>query len=352
MTSPDAPSPAPAPAPRRLRRSAGDRRIAGVAGGVADYFGLDPTMVRIAFVLLTLVGGLGLAAYAVGAFVMPAEEGSPPMTTTAKAALGVIAVCALLSFPFAGGGLILLVVPVALAVLVWRFFGGKVDPRVVRASVVVVALAGSVLLGLGAGVAAAFGAGTFIAALVIIAGLALIAGGMRGGARWLVLPALMLAIPATVVEAADLKLKGGVGDRGYRPASVSELRPVYRLGVGELALDLRDLHIEATQVVDVRARIGVGEVQVTVPRGVCVQSAAHAGIGATDILGRVNDGVDVDAERGGIAAAGQPTIRVHLEGGIADLRVNHTPDESSYDEFDHGHRRHVDGPLHGTGCEG
>ena len=96
-------------------------------------------------------------------------------------------------------------------------------------------------LGIGAGIAAAFGAGTVIAICVIAAGVALIVGGVRGGARWLILPALMLAVPATVVEAADLKLKGGVGDREYRPASVSELRPVYRLGAGELRLDLRDL---------------------------------------------------------------------------------------------------------------
>ena len=335
-------TPADTPSPRRLRRSAGDRRIAGVAGGAADYFGLDPTLVRIGLVVLTFLGGIGLALYAVGAFVMPAEEGSPPLTTGAKIGIGVIAIAALCSFPFAGGSAVVLVVPAAIGVLVWRLFGGRADPRLVRASVVVVAIAGSIALGIAAGIAAAFGAGTVIAIGVIAAGVALVIGGVRGGARWLVLPALMLAIPATVVEAADLKLKGGVGDRDYRPASVSELRPVYRLGAGELRLDLRDLRMDGSQQIDVTARVGAGRVEVTVPRGVCVQATGHAGAGAIDLLGRVNEGVDVDHERGGIAAAGQPVLRVHLKAGVGELQVNRRQRGP--------HRGY--GPLVGTGCEG
>lgn len=332
MTSPD-------PSPRRLRRSAGDRRVAGVAGGLAEHFGLDPTLVRIAFAVLTLLGGLGLAAYIIGAFVMPDADGAPPLTTNAKIALAIIAVGALISFPFAGGGAVLLLIPAALAILVWRLFGGKVDPRLVRASVVVVGLVGSLALGIGAGLATAFGGGTIVAVAVILAGVALIAGGVRGGTRWLILPALMLAVPATVVEAADLKLEGGVGDREYRPASVSELRPVYRLGAGDLRLDLRDLRPEPSQTVEVTARVGAGRVQVLVPRGVCVQTDGHAGAGAVDILGRVNEGVDVDADRGGVADAGQAVIQIHLKAGVGQAQVA---------------RRYQDGygPRVGTGCAG
>lgn len=335
MTSPD-------PSPRRLRRSAADRRVAGVASGVADHFGLDPALVRIAFVVLAFAGGLGLALYAVGAFVMPAEDGSPPLSTRAKAALVVIAVLALVSFPFAGGSALLLLVPAAIGVLAWRLFGGNVDPRVVRAAVVVMVIVGSIALGVAAGIAAAFGGGPVIAVLVIAAGVILVVGGTRGGWRWLILPALMLAVPATVVEAADLELKGGVGEREYRPASVSELRSEYRLGAGELRLDLRDLRFEPTQDADVTARVGAGRVQVTVPDGVCVRADGDVGAGSIDLLGRVNEGVDVDAETGGIAAAGQGVLRVHLKGGVGLLQVNRTPlrQDPRY------------GPYAGTGCEG
>lgn len=324
----------PEPSPRRLRRSSTDRQIAGVSGGVAETFGLDPSLVRIGFVVLALLGGIGLAVYAVATFVLPADEDAPPLTGLAKAAVVVIAVAALLAFPFAGGSALVLAVPAAFAVLLWRLFGGKVDPRLLKASAVVASLSGAVALGLAAGVAAAFGATTAIAITVIAAGVVLIAFGIRGGARWLILPALALAIPATVVQAADLDLEGGVGEREYRPASVSDLRPAYRLGAGDLALDLRDVRLASGAPTEVSARVGAGRVDVTVPDGVCVQAAGRTGVGSVDLLGQVNEGVDVDAQRGGVPGTGQRVLRLDVEAGAGELVV-----------------RRADG-SDGTGCAG
>ena len=56
-----------------LRRSYTDRMVAGVAGGVAQYFGVDATIVRIAFVVLTLVGGVGVPLYLAGLLLIPDE---------------------------------------------------------------------------------------------------------------------------------------------------------------------------------------------------------------------------------------------------------------------------------------
>src|SRR5437762_1493871 len=78
---------------------------------------------------------------------------------------------------------------------------------------------GAIVLGLGAAAAVAFGAGAAVAAVVLAAGIVLIIGAFAGGARWLIAPALILAIPVAIVSAADLDLKGGVGQRDYRPAS-------------------------------------------------------------------------------------------------------------------------------------
>ena len=61
---------------RRLRRSVTDRKIAGVCGGFAGYFGLDATVVRVVWAILTFVPGgivLGLVAYLVAWFIMPSE---------------------------------------------------------------------------------------------------------------------------------------------------------------------------------------------------------------------------------------------------------------------------------------
>jgi phage shock protein PspC (stress-responsive transcriptional regulator) len=65
------------PGPERpvLRRPVADRMVTGVASGLARYFGVDTTIVRIAFVVLTIVGGAGIPLYLAGLLLIP-EEGS------------------------------------------------------------------------------------------------------------------------------------------------------------------------------------------------------------------------------------------------------------------------------------
>jgi phage shock protein PspC (stress-responsive transcriptional regulator) len=64
-----------APAEQRLHRSRRNRMVAGVASGLADYFDVDPTLVRIGFVVLTLMGGLAVPLYVAGWLLIP-EEGA------------------------------------------------------------------------------------------------------------------------------------------------------------------------------------------------------------------------------------------------------------------------------------
>jgi phage shock protein C len=66
--------PAPRVAGKRLLRSATDRKIGGVCGGLADYFGVDSTAVRLAAVILAIYPGAvicGVLAYAIGWLVIP-----------------------------------------------------------------------------------------------------------------------------------------------------------------------------------------------------------------------------------------------------------------------------------------
>jgi phage shock protein PspC (stress-responsive transcriptional regulator) len=51
--------------------------VAGVAAGLADYFDIDPTLVRIGFVALGLFGGLAVPLYLAGWLLIPEEEGGP-----------------------------------------------------------------------------------------------------------------------------------------------------------------------------------------------------------------------------------------------------------------------------------
>ena len=63
-------------AARRLTRSSRHKMIAGVCGGLAEYFDLDPTVVRVAYVLISIISVAfpGILAYIVLMFVMPPPE--------------------------------------------------------------------------------------------------------------------------------------------------------------------------------------------------------------------------------------------------------------------------------------
>src|SRR3954447_25378879 len=167
---------------RPLLRSRDDRKIWGVAGGLAAHLGLDATLVRVAFVVFTLFGGAGLLAYVVLAVALPEDDGTgKPVPESVWARLGkVVLVCALI--------LVALWVASALAAAsAW---------------------------------AAATGHGTAVAAGVIALGVALLAVAFLGSSRrriipWLVAAGLVLAIPAGAVAAADIHIDESMGERTY-----------------------------------------------------------------------------------------------------------------------------------------
>jgi phage shock protein C len=58
---------------RTLYRSRSNRQLAGVCGGLAQYFNIDPTLVRVLFVVFAVLGGPGLVVYLVLWIVVPEE---------------------------------------------------------------------------------------------------------------------------------------------------------------------------------------------------------------------------------------------------------------------------------------
>ncbi len=71
-------------AEKKLVRSTTDKMVAGVCGGLAEYFDIDPTLVRALFVIVTLLGGSGILIYIILWLVMPEgpvadEPDQPPM---------------------------------------------------------------------------------------------------------------------------------------------------------------------------------------------------------------------------------------------------------------------------------
>ena len=59
---------------KKLYKSATNRKIAGVCGGIGEYFDVDPTIVRLIWIILVLAAGTGLLAYIIAAIIMPDQQ--------------------------------------------------------------------------------------------------------------------------------------------------------------------------------------------------------------------------------------------------------------------------------------
>ena len=56
---------------KKLYRSSTNYKLAGVCGGIGEYFNIDPTLIRLAWILFSVMGGAGVLAYIIAAIVMP-----------------------------------------------------------------------------------------------------------------------------------------------------------------------------------------------------------------------------------------------------------------------------------------
>jgi phage shock protein PspC (stress-responsive transcriptional regulator) len=277
-TQATAPIPEP-PVVRRFTRSSDDRVIAGVAGGIGRYFGIDPVLVRIIVLVLVFAGGTGLVAYGAAWLFVPSDTAETErfdgkaIAKRSALAFGVLALTFVAAFAGAWG--------------------------------------------------VAIGGGTVTAVVIIAAGLALVVGAFTGGMRWLIVPALALALSAGAVAASDIDARGGVGERIYQPASTGELRANYKLGVGHLRLDLRDTKFAAGEH-RVHLKVGVGQAEVLVPAGLCVSSTAHISAGETEVFDRNPGGIDHDWEDIRTAPAGKAHLTVDADIGVGQLRIETT----------------------------
>ena len=326
-------SPPSSPGVRRLTRSSSDRLIGGVAGGLGRYFAVDPILFRIAFVVLAFAGGVGILAYIGLLAFVPADDDSRPFGQRRDAnligavLLGIVVLLVLgPPFFFVGPALIPIAIVIGIGLLLWRASGGAMpgggDPGRLVARGVIALLIGIAAVGAFAGVfiLAALGGGTTLAILAIVAGVALVVAGLSGGARWLIAPALVLVLPLAIVAAADIRVDGGVGERHYRPASVSELKSGYELGIGQLVVDMRDVDLPAGTT-RVKLDMGIGHTVVRVPEDACVSSDVQLGIGHARVLDRISDGLDVDFEQASSTTTDRPRLQLDSAMGIGALEV-------------------------------
>ena len=345
---PPAAATAAAGAPRRLTRSSSDRVLGGVAGGLGRYFDIDPIIFRIGFVVLTIAGGAGVLAYLAAWLVVPPDPvpGEPPVArnrvlTWIGAGILIIAACVALGdgLFFIGPPLFGFALLALLGVALWRAADNRgEDGNLVlrRAGLAVLLIVVSGVGFVAVAVGAAVGGGAVIAGLVIAIGAALCVAAFVGGARWLVLPALIIAIPLGFVAAAGIDVDGGVGDRDYRPTNLAELRDGYELGIGELRVDLRDVDLPAGRT-PLELNMGIGSVRVLVPEDVCVASDVRVGAGYARVFDRDSAGLDVDWRQ--IPSEREGAKRLVIDGniGVGELQVVHNATE--FHDGGHGPNR-------------
>jgi phage shock protein PspC (stress-responsive transcriptional regulator) len=350
---------------KRLTRSREDRVIGGVAGGLGRYFGVDPVFFRIGAIGLAFVGGAGVLLYLAALLLMPSEEGASAVAGTTQGrnralVIAGIVVLLLIAWPFLlGGGLLLAGVGIPLAllvgagVLVWWLVSGEGpsgEPKDIarRAALGVGVLILCCFVALGGAFAAAAGPEWLVPALVIAAGAAILTGAFMKPVRWLVLPAVALALAAGTVAAAGIDLDGGIGDREVRPASVADLDDRYELGIGELVVDLRDTELPSGDV-PLELDLGIGAARVIVPEDVCVATSADVGVGNVSFFGRDDSGVDVGFDETPEAVADGTRLVLDADVGLGEVRVHDSAGEIEF--YDRG----LDDPFEereGLGLEG
>lgn len=333
----------------RLERPRDGRMVAGAATGIARHLDVDPTLVRLGFIVAVFAGGLGFAAYLAAFLLIPEEGRDRPLLhakSGGKLALvtgTVLVICggliaadavtgdwvgdeifwsaALLS---AGAFLLLRNGGDTATVTTQVIESDTVVPTPARSRPGTRVVAGVLLIGAGA-LAALAAAGVDLGwqetagIAVVAAGAVLVAGSAFGASPWLVMPPLLVAASVASLGAAGATFDGPIGERHHRPVAAAELPDEYRVAVGELEVDLRDLAFPAGTT-RLKVYVGIGEAKVQLPSDVGVRINAHAGAGDIQLPGGQSDGSDVDRDET-ILVPGRPVIELDVSAGLGAVVV-------------------------------
>ena len=353
----------------RLRRSVTDRRIGGVAGGLARHLDVDPIILRVTFVVGVFFGGAGLLAY-IGAWALVPEEGTDdePLgldrrsRTIALAGVGILALlCAVgdwagafwFPWPLAVVGAVVLwfmhrkersgaPVPYSTAAPASYVSTSQVDystpavdyamppadyararqPRHPRKRGPILFFFTLALIALAEGVlgvidlaGAEFADSSYPALALAIITVMLLVGAFWGRAGGLIALGVIAAL-ATAVASLDSQFPDDIVT--YAPTSASEVQETYELGGGDLVVDLSGISdVDALDGRTVSIDSVGGEVEVIVPDGMDVDVQTEVVVGDSRVFDQRMGGFDVqlDGVLDGGAGAPDMTITIDLVAG-------------------------------------
>ena len=356
---------------RVLRRSTHDRKVAGVAGGLGRWLDVDPTVLRVLFVVLTFFGGAGLLLYVVAWLVVPedgAAQGAVPTGERARNAvlLGAVVLAALVAlgadslddgFPWP-----LLVLGLVLAAVLLGRDGRRSGagptpppsgpagteptvvlekqpawhppvappppPRPTRSgpllfgpSLALLALALGVL-GLYDATGGAVASAAYPALALALVGLLVLVGAFVGRPGGLVLLGLVASVALAVTAVVDPAYTGERELR-LRPTSVATLEDAYHVPAGLIELDLRGLaDPSGLDGRTLKVSVGAGEVLVLVPRSVQVEYDADVDFGGQVDVGDRSTGGWSPGLAGLVGPADpEATVTLDLAADFGHLRL-------------------------------
>jgi len=356
---------APVDADRTLVRPTEGRVVAGVAAGLARYFGISPAVYRVAFAALVLLGGSGIILYAAAWLVIPDERRGASVIEEAIRdrrsrpwlALGVFLVGLGLVFGITGsrfwadpGRGWLPALAIGLAIVWWQLQdrerpvtaaadggagspAGPTEPTAgvpprrrfpVFLPVVGVVIAGAGILGILEATDTVDVNWTLaLAGGVVLVGVAVAIGAFFGRVGALAAVGAVLAAILLAVATIDVPLHGPIGDRTVHPTNVQALHDRYRQAIGNLELDLSDLDLPAGRT-KVTASVGIGKLTVHVPDNALVLATASVTAGDTLLFGSHDDGWNVDRNVnhiGPATAADAPTLVLDTTVGLGKVEV-------------------------------
>jgi phage shock protein PspC (stress-responsive transcriptional regulator) len=350
----------------RIRRSRADRKIAGVAGGLGRHLDVDPVILRVAFVVLTFFGGVGLLLYVALWLLLP-EDGSDWATikldrrsrTVALIVIGVFALFLLLSHGWWGtpGPLFYLAAIVGVIVVALQLTRRDrprpehaVPPATVPYAVATPAppaaapqqarpvnprKKGPILFWFALAVlAVALGtlaiadlAGAHVApsaypatALGVSAAFLLI-GSFYGRAGGIILVGLLAAAVTVGTTIAD---HWDPHSTTVVPAEAAQVQSTYSMDVGELIVDLSGVaNPKALDGREIVVTGDVGHLEIEVPNDVTVVANTHvAGVGGMNVFGRTSGGVDTELTTVHSAGPGAPRLTIDADLHVGGIDVH------------------------------
>ncbi|HXW34428.1 MAG TPA: PspC domain-containing protein [Acidimicrobiales bacterium] len=333
---------------RPLRRDTRNRILGGVASGLADYLGVDPAVMRIAFVVLTVFGGSGILLYVAGWVLIPEDRGpwtgpagggpedggtstrlageaDDPATGVYSRSLADEWLSSRDHQPRRSSRILLVGLGVAVALIFlsggpWWWSGpgghwwwGRVATGGFTAIVLVAVVAG-VLIGHRRHDHDNSGSQLGWVALGALAALATVVG-------------LSIGTAFAAEALTGVPMNGGIGQSTWRPTAANQVSSHYQMAIGNLVVDLSQVDFSPGSTHSVTATVGMGHVLVEVPPGPTVNVNAHSGVGDVTIFGQDDGGIGTqrtvvsDGMTSGVDFHRTAQINLHAEAGLGQVQV-------------------------------